>query len=379
MRRLCLLTLVLAVATPGFAQQAHPAAVSIDSAAAVDTALNPSGVPTTGTVLDAIVSVGLGGGFEAIVRPWAQRLGTTRDWNPQVWLATLRYQHPGPVALRVDSGLIASPVGLADMQLRAPLNPTIGLPASLFTALPAFEPNGPRTTLLGALYPYGVSATASTARWDARVAAIDTTPLRMRMVFADTNPPRFANLVVGGGITPIIGLRIGASVTHGGWQSAGSRGASGYDVAEEDEAEHDEANEYASTPAPDQARCAATVVTIESQYAFRFTSISGEWVRDVIATSSGHTVTPSGWFVQGQQTLTPRWFAAGRIDRLSSPALLPSNTFEQQRFSGVEETIGYRLTPEVTVRAGHRAQRGFGRDALSHAATVSLVWTRRWM
>lgn len=348
MRILCILTISVAMAAPCFAQQARLDGVSIESSAAVDTAIGANGTPTTGTVLDSIVSVGIGHGFEAIVRPWAQRLGTTKDWNPQLWLATVRYQRPGRVSLRVDGGLIASPVGLADMQLRPTLNPTIGMPASLFTALPAFQPNMPRTTLLGALYPYGVSATASTKRWDARAALIDTTPLRMRMVLSETNPPRFANVVVGGGFTPMIGLRVGGSVTHGGWQTA-------------------------------TAGDAATVVTLESQYAFRFTTVSGEWVRDTIETSTRRTVTPSGWFVQGLQTLSPRWFAAGRIDRMSSPALLSSNIYAQQRYSGVEEVVGYRLTPDVTVRAGHRAQRGFGRDEFTHAATVSVVWAKRWM
>jgi hypothetical protein len=363
MRVLSILTVALAVAVPAFAQQARPDAVSIDTSAAVDTALTPNGSPTTGTVVDAIVSVGLGGGFEAIARPWAQRLGTTKDWNPQIWLATLRYQRPGRVALRVDSGLIPSPVGLATMELRPTINPTIAMPASLFTPLPSFEPKMPRTTLLGALYPYGISATASTTHWDARVAVIDTTPMRMRMVISDANPPRFANVVFGGGITPVIGWHIGASVTHGGWQRALSQGAAPAVVA----------------PVQEAARFDATVVTIESQYAFRFTTVAGEWVRDAMATSTGLTVAPSGWFIQGQQTLSPRWFAAGRIDRIASPALQPSGGYLQQRYSGVEETVGYRLTPEVTLRAGHRAQRGFGRDAFSHSATMSIVWARRWM
>jgi len=371
MRVLSILTIALAAAVPCSAQQARADAVSIETSAAVDTAVGSNGTATTGTVVDAIAAMGLGRGFEAIARPWAQRLGTTKDWNPQIWLATLRYQRPGRVSLRVDGGLIPSPVGLATMELRPTINPTIGMPASLFTSLPAFEPKMPRTTLIGALYPYGVAATASTTHWDARVAVIDTTPMRMRMVISDKNPPRFANVVIGGGVTPMIGLRVGGSVTHGGWQSAAESGASAYAAA------------GGTLAVPGAAtsgdECDATVVTVESQYAFRFTSLAGEWVREAIETSTRRTVTPSGWFIQGQQTLSARWFAAARIDRMTSPALLPSGAFQQQRYSGVEETIGYRLTPEVTVRAGHRAQRGFGRDAFSHAATVSIVWAKRWI
>ena len=38
------------------------------------------------------------------------------------------------------------------------------------------------------------------------MAIIDTSPLRARRIFAQSNPPRFANVVVGGGITPIVEL-----------------------------------------------------------------------------------------------------------------------------------------------------------------------------
>ncbi len=369
MRVVFVVTLSVAMAAPCAAQQARPADLSIETSAAVDTAVAPTGTPSTGTVVDTIVSVGLGRGFEAIARPWAQRLGTTKDWNPQVWLATLRYQRQGHVAVRVDGGLIPSPVGLATMELRPTINPTIGMPASLFTPLPSFEANMPRATLLGALYPYGVSATVSTTRWDARAAVIDTTPLRMRMVISDTNPPRFGNVVFGGGVTPVIGWRIGGSITRGGWQNA-AEGVASADSA---------TTGLPDTPPPAAQGYGATVLTVESQYAFRFTSIAGEWVRDRLETATRRTVAPSGWFIQGQQTLSPRWFAAGRIDHLSAPALVASGAYEEQRFNGAEEIIGYRLTPEVTIRGGHRAQRGFGRDAFSHTATVSIVWAKRWM
>ena len=133
------------------------------------------------------MSVGFGAGFEGIVRPFAQRQASG-DWNKQIWVAAVRYQRPGPIGLRVDAGLIPSPVGLANLMLRPQLNPTVSLPASLFTALPPVEPGAPRTTLLGAVYPYGASATVSGARWDARAAVIDTSPLRTRRVFAEHQP-----------------------------------------------------------------------------------------------------------------------------------------------------------------------------------------------
>jgi hypothetical protein len=363
--RVSIFTLAVLVAAPCAAQQARPAAISIDSSASVDTAVDERGTQTTGTVVDSVVSVGLGHGFEATVRPWAMRTTTMTAWNRQIWLATVRYQRTGRrAALRVDGGLIPSPVGLANMMLRPQLNPTIGLPSSLFQPLPQFESKAPRATLLGALYPYGVNATLSTARWDARVAMIDTTPLRMRRVFAPIKPPRFANLVVGGGVTPVVGLRIGVSLTQGGWR----RG-----------------NEVPLAPTIDPATVVvpesyqARVLTLESEYAVRHTSVSGEWVRDTIDLASSRSVTPSGWFVQGQQTLTPRWFAAGRVERITAPALATAGTYRTLRLSGVESVIGFRLTPEFTLRGGHRAKQTFGGTSFDHAAIMSLVWSKRWM
>jgi hypothetical protein len=159
---------------------------------------------------------------------------------------------------------------------------------------------------------------------------------------------------VGGGITPTVGLRIGTSLTHGGWQKAGESSAI---TADRD----------------------ATIVTIETEYSVRFTKVAGEWTRDELETGHGDT-SASGWFVQGQQTLTPRWFAAARVERMSAPTLnAATGTFNRLQFHGTEEIVGFRLTPSLTLRAGHRAREAFGGTSYIHAATMSVVWWKRWM
>ena len=346
---LCLVALLLTPAVAGAQPAFNPFA--IETSAAVDQTVDDSGNFSTGVTIDGVASADLGGGFQAIVRPFVQRLASG-EWNRQIWMAALRYERPGTVGVRVDGGLIASPVGLANMTLRPHLIPTISQPSSLFTPLPATGVPGPRATLIGPLYPFGGQVTVSQLTWDARVAVIDTSPARPRRIFSPANPPRFTNVVVGGGVTPVVGLRVGASVTRGGWQQAGE------------------------TPLVTEDRD-ATIVTVEAEFAFRYTKLSGEWVRDTLETATGDRVY-SGWFVQGQQTVTPRWFLAGRVERMAGPLVLPDAVI-QQRFYGVEETVGYRLTPEITFRAGHRARRGFGRPGYDHQAAVSLVWWRRWL
>jgi hypothetical protein len=41
--------------------------------------------------------------------------------------------------------------------------------------------------------------------------------------------------------------------------------------------------------------------------------------------------------------------------------------------------LGYKLTRELTFRAGHRARRSFGQAGFVQQAAVSIVWWRRWM
>lgn len=336
------------VATPAFAQQARPSLFAIDTVAAVDQSVDENGNVVTGVVLDAVASADMGRGFQAIVRPFAQRL-PSREWNRQVWVAQVRYERAGAVGIRVDAGLIPSPIGLANLSLRPHLIPTISQPSSLFTGLPQIEQRAPRMTLMGATYPYGGQVTVSALHWDARAAVIDTSPLRPRRIFARTNPPRFAQLVAGGGITPVVGLRIGASVARGGWQRAGETPLA---LADRD----------------------ATLATVESEFSVRYTKVAGEWVRNSLETATG-TAIVTGWFVHGQQTLAPRWFVGGRVERMSVPVPLGGRL----DLTGTEEVVGYRLTPEITVRAGHRARRPFGRPGFDHQAAVSIVWWRRWI
>ena len=342
---------LLLVATPALAQESRVSPVAVDSDVSVDRVIDENGNGTTNALFDSVLSAHIGPHLEAITRPFLQRQATG-EWNWQVWVAEARYERPGRVGLRMDGGLIASPVGYANLMLRPHLNPTIALPSSLFTPLPTMEP-GVRANLLGAVYPYGGAATVSGRHWDVRGAMIDVSPLRTRRVFGyDGNPPQFANVVVGGGITPFVGLRIGTSVTHGNWIKAGETPTAGRDRN-------------------------ATIVTVESEFEFRFTKFAAEWTHDALQTSHGDT-SAAGWFAQVHQTLAPRWFVAGRVERMRAGALTPALTFADQHFTGTEEVLGYRVTPAITLRGGHRARQGFGRTDLLNAAEFSVVWAQRW-
>ena len=348
----------LLMAAPASAQQAKPSVLSIDSDASVDFTTDGNGNDVKGVFLDTLVVGDFGKNIQAIVRPQFQRLANSGEWNRQIWVAEMRYEWKGPLAFRVEGGYIPSPVGLANLTLRPHVNPTIAQPAELFTSIPSLEARGPRVNLLSGIYPLGAQATASATHWDARVAVIDTSPLRLRRVFADPNPPlfggnppRFTNAVVGGGVTPFVGFRVGASITHGGWLRAGE------------------------TPAITTDR-SANLYTFESELSFRHTSLAGEFVNDALDTSLG-TRSTSGWYVQGAQALAPRWFVAGRVDRIQTT--LPTTAGLEQNFTSTEQTLGFRLTPEITLRVSHRMRQPFGRDPWDHFGAASIVWYRRWM
>ena len=68
----------------------------------------------------------------------------------------------------------------------------------------------------------------------------------------------------------------------------------------------------------------------------------------------------------------------GRVERIASPLVLQTGA-AQQRLTSAEEVLGYRLTPELTLRTGHRARRGFGRPGFDHQVAVFVVWRRRWI
>jgi hypothetical protein len=347
---------VLLGAAPAAAQQARPSRLTIDSDAAVDVTVDGNGNHVTGVFLDSLSTVDAGRGFQAMFRPQVQRLAPNAarpngEWNRQIWIAEMRYERAGTVGVRIEGGYIPSPIGLANLTLRPHLNPTIAQPASLFTALPSPELRGPRVTLLTGLYPLGAQTTVSMRHWDARVAVMDTSPLRNRRVFSPVNPPRFTNVVVGGGVTPFVGFRVGGSVTRGGWLRAGE----------------------SPTITVDRS---ASVVTFESELSFRHTSLAGEWTHDTFETSFGDR-TAAGWYVQGVQTLAPRWFVAGRVEQLRATLALAVPV--EQTFKATEQTLGFRVTPEITLRVSHRAIERFGLNGFGHTAAASVVWFKRWM
>ena len=62
------------------------------------------------------------------------------------------------------------------------------------------------------------------------------------------------------------------------------------------------------------------MLALEGEYAFGYTKIAGELLRNRLQSHSG-AETAYAWFLQGIHTLTPRVFVAARQEGTSAPPL----------------------------------------------------------
>jgi hypothetical protein len=368
-RAACLLVLLgsgsASAQTAQPAQSAEPAAPSVarfslDSVIGVDEFGGENVSDRAQIVIDVSAAVRLGDNWQLYIRPWfrlprpSSPTAAVPPWEKELYQAGVRYERPGAIATRVDAGYILSPFGLGLLDSRQNLNPTIVPHLAYVVPMPSFDATGPRVSAVAASYPLGAQLTLSTNIWDARAAVINSAPTRVYEVGSPTNPRQTPVLVAGGGITPFTGFRLGASFAHGDYATA------------------DEISQ------PGVTGRAVTMVGGEGELAFGYTKIRGEMIRSAFETS-GPTAVAREWFVQGVQTLSPRWFVAARQEGTSAPPLVNGIAIGQRTdFKTVEATAGFRVTPDVTLRGSYYAREFYGATSWDNQAAVSLVWARRW-
>ena len=347
---------ILAVAPAASAQDVSR--VAIESAIGVDEFGGENAVARAQVVIDISAAVRLSEHWQVYARPWFRQARPSTStapvppWDTELYGAGLRYERPGPVATRADAGYILSPIGLGLFDVRADANPLIAPHISYVVPMPSFDATGPRATPVANSYPLGAQVTVSTLRWDARVAVVNAA--RAYAVGATANPRQTPVAVFGAGVTPKIGLRLGASFAHGAYATS----------------------EEITTPGSDGR--AVTMAGAEGEYAFASTRITGEFMRSSFETSTTPAVAYE-WFVQGTQTLSPRWFVAARREAVSAP--LPataSAAAARPTLDMFEATAGFRMTPEITIRSSYYTRQTYGATSWDNQVGVSLVWARRW-
>jgi hypothetical protein len=351
-RRLLVVAIVL-MPQAVFAQQR--ARVSLDSVAGVDLFKGQGATDRPGASLDIGFVMRIREGWLVYARPWFFKSAQGSDWDKEIYQAAVQYQRAGRIATRLDAGYIASPIGLGMLDMRADTNPTIRPHLSYFVPLMPFDRSAPRVSAIASSYPLGAQLSLSTSRWDARAAVVNSTPTRKFALYADSpNPRGTPAIVLGGGVTPWAGLRLGAAMASGNYATP------------------DEATDRAAIDRR------LMMWSVEGEYAFGYTKLSGEFTRERFsAGQSGETAAT--WFVQGTQTLSPRWFVAARYEGISAPPFGGAVTRGPRLTYKCSETaVGFRLSPELTVRGSVFASKFYTRTDFDQQAGVSLVWSRRW-
>jgi hypothetical protein len=342
---------VLAPLGPAFAQSFQR--FSLETTASIDHFTNDAAATRPQIIFDIAATVRIGAGWDAYVRPWF-RLPRNPSWDAMIYQAAVRYQRQGPMAVRVDAGQIASPIGLGMLDTSPSVNPLIGPHMSYFVPMMPFNTGGPRVLAVASTYPLGVVASLSGKRWDARVAMVESTPTRIHTIGGATKPVVTGVIEAGAGFTPTVGLRVGVSMAHGAYLKS------------------DEIRQ------PNAGDRSVTMFGVEGEYAFGYTKLSGEWIRDRFETSFT-PVDANTWFIQGMHTLSPRWYVAGRREATYAPARFTGDILAAQPdLNSAEVTVGYRVTPEITLKASWASSRFYGaRDWTQHAG-FGVVWNRRW-
>ncbi len=328
--------------------------IAIDSAIGIshffDQATPPDGPDI---IIDVTAAVRLGAGWVAYVRPWfRQPSSSAQPFAKTIYQAALQYERSGRISTRVDLGYILSPIGLGMLDMRPDTNPLVMPHLAYLVPMPGFETGVPGSLPIASSYPLGGQVTASTRKWDARAAVMASPPNRNYVLgAANPNPPVSPTLIVGGGVTPRTGLRFGLGYATGNYATA---------------------SEVTAATAGSRG---LRMLSAEAEFAFGFTKVSGELTHDYLEMGTGEA-TATQWFVQGVQTLAPRWFAAVRHEGVDAPPRAPGGDRPTLRTS--EASVGYRLTNEFTIRGSFASRKTYFSLDPDRQVGLQLVWARRW-
>ena len=334
--------------------------VALDTVVSADTDAGSTVRRFPGVWFDVFGAYRLFEGFDLVARPVISRRTFDGEWTAQMYQLGIRYERPTgagggwqSLGLRVDAGQMPLPMGIGMLENRQDLNPVISQHSAYYLPLPRIDPELPRTFLIAGSYPFGAQLTLATRSWDARVAAIDASPIRGRPFFGSNKPPRMANWVAGFGVTPVIGLRVGAAVGHGPFVKA---------------------EEFVNPAIGDRL---ATLAQVEGEWSFGHTRFAGELIRNVFQTTRARDAVAHGGWIEGMHTLHPRVFIAGRADIQEINYALINGDSAMQKYHRYEAITGFRVTPDLTLRAGYLTRKGYVVFHWDDQFVASITWQRK--
>jgi hypothetical protein len=235
--------------------------------------------------------------------------------------AFLRYMAPGSIHLMVDAGRIVVPIGNFSQRYQSNVNPLIGSPTSYDVS-----------------YPEGIVVTGKASLFDYTVAAINRPLANGDWVPV---PDAAFRPAVELGLTPTIGLRVGAYFTQGPYlgQSVAAAIPGG-----------------ASWRSFDQR-----VAGVDLSFSRGYFELQGDLAYSTYEVPTRTDIARGkAWFLEPKYTWNPRFFTALRLERNNYPYIQAvDSTFwidQNAAFYSVEAGVGWRFLPDLLVKAS------YGRD-----------------
>lgn len=221
-------------------------------------------------------------------------------------------------ALVFDAGVIPHIVGAFASRRSSQRNPLIG------------EPDG-----YPVLYPVGARLAGKMTYGDYRIGVMSLPVYNERYM---PEPTPAAHLAVGGGVTPVAGVRIGASATRGPWLSD----------------EMDAATLRGQPWRSYEQRVLAFDAELSRGYADFHGELAHGWHE---VPGKPRMVHGSTWYAELSYAFTPRVFSAVRLEENDYPYLRPFSAVwgaKQVRVSNGEVGLGYRIGAEQTLKVTYR-------------------------
>ena len=221
--------------------------------------------------------------------------------------------------LAVEAGKITMPLGGFAGRRFSWRNPLIGRP----DAYPV-------------LYPYGLTISGVASVIDYRAAVVSLPVVHEEYT---PDPSHAARPVLGIGITPVTGVRLGAGYTWGPYLG------DAHSVTQLD------GRRWSSY----EQR--VMIVDLAASHGY-FELFAEAGVSDYVVPRTAEPVTGFAYFVEAKYTFTPRFFIAGRLERNDYPFVRPvSPTFWVARktdFHNEEVGLGYRFGASTLLKASYR-------------------------
>lgn len=219
-------------------------------------------------------------------------------------------------------------------------------------------------------YPLGIEASGEFSLFDYRAAMVS---LPTTHDYYEPKPTPRLRPAIGGGITPITGLRLGGSFTAGSYLNRGIDTVQLFGKSWDDYQQQ--------------------VVAADLAYSRGYLETHAEAARGTYDIPGANAITGITYYGEVKYTFTPRLYLATRVERNDYPFIRPGTTVWAARltdFADAEIGGGYRLGPSTLLKISWRGDRwwvkpgsgfrGTGGHALafqfSHAFDV-MQWINR--